>query len=98
MEILSEERKVSAGTLARTIVLILALVNQVLAMMGHNLLPVDNEMINDLVGNLWVIGAALWAWWKNNSFTKSALYGDVCMQCHKDGTTPPDSNEASGKA
>lgn len=92
------EQKVSAGTVARTIILILALVNQVFAMLGYRLLPVDNQMINDLVSNLWMIGAALWAWWKNNSFTKSALYGDTCIKCHKEGTTPPSINETSGNA
>ena len=42
--------KVSKETLVRTIVLIIALINSVIA--------------------------TLWAWWKNNSFTKEAIEAD----------------------
>ena len=34
--------KVSSGTIARTIVLVLALVNQVLSMLGYKIIPIED--------------------------------------------------------
>ena len=68
--------KIKADTIARTIVLILALVNQVLAMCGKNVLPFADETIYELVTLLFTIGASAWAWWKNNSITKNAIEAD----------------------
>ena len=72
--------KITAGTIVRTIVLFLALVNQGLSMSGHPMLPIDDAVIEAAVTNLWTIGASLAAWWKNNSFTKSAMIGDQAMK------------------
>lgn len=72
--------KISAGTVARTIILALALVNQVLAIKGYNLIPIKDEQISELITNIFTVAAALIAWWKNNSFTKAALLGDVAMK------------------
>lgn len=71
--------KISAGTVARTIVLLLALVNQVLSMLGIPVLPIEDEAINTVVSTLWTIIAAVVAWWKNNSFTTAALEADQVL-------------------
>lgn len=63
---------VDAGTIARTIILILGLVNQVLVMFGVQTIPVADELINQLVAVLWSVVASVWAWWKDNSFTVRA--------------------------
>ena len=68
--------KVSSGTIARTIVLVLALVNQVLSVLGYKIIPIEDGQINDFVTIAFTIGSALAAWWKNNSFTKAAIEGD----------------------
>ena len=68
--------KISSGTIARTIVLILALVNQVLSMLGYRIIPIEDEQVNDFITMLFTIGSALAAWWKNNSFTEAAIEGD----------------------
>lgn len=67
---------VSPGTVARTINLMLALVNQVLTMTGHSVINIENETVVVAVTSLWSISAALLAWWKNNSFTDSAIEAD----------------------
>jgi SPP1 family holin len=77
--------KVKAGTIARTAVLLLAIVNQILSVAGYHMIPIDDEVINDLVTNVWIIVAALVSWWKNNSFTKAALAGDEAMKKLKEG-------------
>ena len=68
--------KISSGTRARTVVLVLALVNQVLSMLGYKIIPIEDEQVNDFITMLFTIGSALAAWWKNNSFTEAAIEGD----------------------
>ena len=74
------ENRISAGTIARTMVLLLALTNQVLGLCGIQTIPLEDEDINALVTTLWTVTAALVAWWKNNSFTRAALAGDAAMK------------------
>ena len=66
-------------TVARTFVLVLALINQCLSAAGKSPLPIDNETLEQLVTAGITTTAALWAWWKNNSFTQNALQADVYM-------------------
>ena len=73
------EQKVTPETIIRTIVLVLALINQALTASGKNPLPFAESEIYELLTLLVTIGASLWAWWKNNSFTMPALIGDVAM-------------------
>lgn len=68
--------KISSGTIARTVVLVLALVNQVLSILGYKIIPIEDGQINDFVTIAFTIGSALAAWWKNNSFTEAAIEGD----------------------
>lgn len=66
-------------TVARTFVLVLALINQCLSAAGKSPLPIDNETLEQLVTAGITTAAALWAWWKNNSFTQNALQADAYM-------------------
>lgn len=72
--------KISAGTIARTIILALALVNQVLTATGHNVINVSDDDINTLISTIFTIVTALIAWWRNNSFTQPALKADEVMK------------------
>lgn len=73
--------KITAGTIARTICLALALINQVLVMTGHSVIPIEDGTVEVLVTNFATIATALVAWWKNNSFTQKAIVAD--KQLHK---------------
>ena len=72
----SEDTMVKTETIIRTIVLILALANQALAICGKEKIPVTDDEIYQLVTLIITIGSALWAWWKNNSFTLPAIKAD----------------------
>lgn len=74
---------ITAGTLARTIILALALINQILSATGHPILPIEDAQVETLVSTAWTIIAALIAWWKNNSFTSAAKAGDEIMKQEK---------------
>lgn len=71
---------ITAGTLARTIILALALINQILSATGHPVLPIEDAEVETLVSTAWTVIAALIAWWKNNSFTAAAKAGDEVMK------------------
>ena len=64
--------KISAGTIARTACLLLALTNQILSACGKPILPIESATV-----------AALIAWWKNNSFTQAALAADEVYEQKK---------------
>ena len=70
---------ITAGTIARTIVLLLALANQVLAMCGKQVLNISDDDIYQVVSIVFTIGASAVAWWKNNSFSQTALKADKVM-------------------
>ena len=74
---------ISAGTIARTICLCLALVNQILTATGHSIINVSNDDINTLISTGFTVVSAVVAWWKNNSFTQSALKADEVMKEEK---------------
>lgn len=79
---------ISAGTIARTIVLALALINQLLTVTGHAVLPITDEQVNTLVSTIWTVVAACVAWWKNNSVTTAAIEADAVMKDLKQGREP----------
>lgn len=72
--------KISASTIARTAILALALVNQILSATGHPVIPIEDAQIETLVSTGFTVVAALVNWWKNNSFTAAALKGDEVMK------------------
>lgn len=67
---------ITAGTIARTAVLLLALTNQMLSATGKSPLPIESTTVEQLVTAGITTIAALVAWWKNNSFTKEAIAAD----------------------
>ncbi len=69
--------KVSAGTVARTIVLLVALTNQILVSAGKSPLPFEDESITECVTLIFTFSASMVAWWKNNSFTSAAIEADA---------------------
>ena len=72
--------QITSGTIARTVILILALVNQVLTATGHSVINISDENVNTLISTGFTIVSALIAWWKNNSFTQSAIKADAAMK------------------
>lgn len=71
---------ITADTIARTVVLALALINQVFAIEGRTAIPIAESDVYQIISLCWTIGASVTAWWKNNSFTSAALAGDKKMK------------------
>ena len=72
--------EITKSTIARTIILFLALVNQLLSASGHPVIPIEDATVETLVSTAITIITALVAWWKNNSFTEAARIGDFHMR------------------
>lgn len=71
--------KVKVETIIRTAVLVLALINNALLIVGKSPLPISDETLTQVISFIFTTGAALWAWWKNNSFTKEAIQADMYL-------------------
>lgn len=77
--------KAKKETIIRTLVLVFALLNQILTATGRSVIPISDEQITELITLVITIGASVWAWWKNNSFTKEAIEADeILVQLKKE--------------
>ncbi len=65
-------QKISAGTIARLVLLLLALVNSALTAAGKSPIPIDEEGIQQFITLAFLGITSLWAYWKNNDITKKA--------------------------
>ena len=75
--------KISAGTIARTACLLLALTNQILSACGKPVLPIESTTVEQLVTAGITTVAALISWWSNNSFTTAAIQADKYLEDKK---------------
>ncbi len=77
---MQKNHAVTVGTIIRTVVLVLALVNQILTATGASPLPIDDETAAQLISTVATVAASLAAWWKNNSFTAEAIDADEYLR------------------
>ncbi|WP_332606883.1 phage holin [Bacillus spizizenii] len=68
--------KISAGTVARFVLLLVALVNSGLTMTGHSPIPVDETGVQEFISLAFMGATALLAYWKDNDVTKKARTKD----------------------
>lgn len=85
--------KVDTSTIARTIVLFIALFNQILNMLGMVPLELEENTIYDLASLIALVGSAIWNWWKNNSFSQQAIEADKYMNDLKNPKRPSGQSE-----
>lgn len=73
-------KNVKTETIVRTVILIVALINQALTVAGKSLLPITDDQITEVITLAITIGASVWNWWKNNSFTQPAIKADEILK------------------
>ena len=71
---------IKTETIIRAVVLVVALINQILAIAGKDTIPLYESDIAQIITLAVTRGSTLWAWWKNNSFTKNAIKADDYKQ------------------
>lgn len=79
-----ENDKTTKGTIVRTIVLFVAVINHFLTLSGRSVLPFDEDSVNEIVSTIFMAVVSIWAWWKNNSFTPAAKKADKYMKSLKE--------------
>ncbi|MEJ9331704.1 phage holin [Bacillus licheniformis] len=69
-------KNLDKGTVVRTVLLFIALVNQTLIMFGKAVLPISEDQVNTLADALYLAGSTIFtivttlvAWYKNNYVT-----------------------------
>lgn len=77
---MEEKKKISTGTIIRTVVLALALINQILTSTGHSPIPIDDDTVTELLSLSITVITSVIAWWKNNSFTQNAIIADEVLE------------------
>lgn len=75
-------KDVNPTTIARTLFLGIALLNQLLSVFGWSPinLAVDEGALTNALSVIFTVVAGVWAWWKNNSFTREAKQADELLQ------------------
>lgn len=58
------------GSLTRTIILAIALGNQLLTAAGKSPLPIEDETVTVAISTGFTIVVSIWTWWKNNYISK----------------------------
>ena len=72
--------QIKTETIIRTVVVMVALINQILAICGKEALPLYESDIVQIITLGATIASSLWAWWKNNSFTQNAIEADKYLE------------------
>jgi SPP1 family holin len=68
--------KLTKGTIIRTIMLILVIVNLILKRTGKPVLEIQEGTVASFVETVIELGTIIIAWWENNSFTQNARKAD----------------------
>lgn len=72
--------QIKTETIIRTVVVMVALINQILAICGKETMPLYESDIVQIITLVATIASSLWAWWKNNSFTQNAIEADKYLE------------------
>ena len=75
--IVGEDLKVTPGTIARTIVFVVAWINQAFAFVGLPTFEFDSEATYMALSLAFTFIASTAGYWKNNSWTLAAKMGDI---------------------
>lgn len=76
--------KISKGTIVRTIMVVLVIVNVVLKQFGIDAINVSESEILSFVEALIEVATIVVAFWKNNSFTQNAIKADEFLKTLKE--------------
>ena len=68
--------KITKGTIVRTIMIAIVVINMILKKFGVNIINTDENTVAAFVEMIIEIGAIFCAWWYNNSFSEAAKKAD----------------------
>lgn len=76
--------KISKGTIVRTIMLVIVIVNIILKACGKNIINVNENQVLSALEYIIEIAVIAVNWWKNNSFTENAKKADEFLKTLKE--------------
>lgn len=76
--------KISKGTIVRTILLLIAIINMGLQHFGIDVIKVDESEIASIVEYIIQIAIIVVGFWKNNSYTDEAIKADELLRRMKE--------------
>lgn len=76
IEFTTENAKPTSETIARTVAFGIVWLNQLFVFVGAPTLDLDPDAVYTGVTTILTFAVSIWAWWRNNSFTKAAVVGD----------------------
>ena len=86
-------KKTDVGTITRTILIIIALINQGLVIAGKNPLPFEDDQIAQVISFGFTTVTALIAWWKNNNFSREAKEAQHYLDALKSVKKKPENGQ-----
>ena len=72
--------RISKGTIVRTVMLAIVVINLVLKQLGHDLINVSESEILSVVEMLIELAVIVVSFWKNNSYTQNAIKADEFLK------------------
>lgn len=72
--------KISKGTIVRTVMLVIVVINMILKHFGHDIINVSESEILSAVEMLIELAVIAVTFWKNNSFTDKAIKADEFLK------------------
>lgn len=75
--------KISKGTIVRTVMLIIVLLNMILKHFGIDVINVSENEVLSVLEMLIEIATIIVTFWKNNSFTQNAIKADEFLKTLK---------------
>ncbi len=72
--------KIDKSTLIRTIILFFSVLNIVLEKFGISAIPIEDELVNEVISVGLLLYGVISSWWKNNSFTREARQADEYLK------------------
>ena len=76
--------KISKGTIVRTVMLIIVVLNMVLKHFGIDVINVSENEVLSVIEMLIEIATIIVTFWKNNSFTQNAIKADEFLKTLKE--------------
>jgi SPP1 family holin len=76
--------KPAKGTIVRTVLVAVGIINTILQAAGADTLPFAPEQIDAVITAVYDAVVSAWALWKNNSFTAEAIAADRILKANRD--------------
>lgn len=79
-KILDYDYGLNPMVIARTVIFFVGIINFILARFGLTPFDLDENLTYEFISNLWIIGAGIWCWWKDNPITFKARVSNIVMK------------------